>query len=467
MRNRYLYFLRIVLILCDLIIVNGCYWACYYLINSVWDGKLRLETYTAFISPYNLIWLVTVILFRMYHDETVRKIERLMRSTWKSVVMLMLLFSLYLFLTKNYALSRQFILFLFASLSVGFFVSRFIITVLENSKMQGRSRYRVSVAVMGFNDTGIKLAEYFGRHASEFRFEGILDEGDKTTFINKNSQQLHDVIRKGVRLAALRSIDEVYASVPPAYLVTAHTLVEEAEKQCVKLKVVPDLNSVIAAHFQIRYMNDFPVLSLRQEPLENLHNRFKKRLFDIVFSSLVIILILSWLYPIIALLIKLQSPGPVLFKQKRSGRNNKPFTCYKFRSMRVNKDSEKVQATKNDSRITPIGSFLRRSSLDELPQFFNVLKGEMSVVGPRPHMLAHTEQYRTIIDQFMVRHFLKPGITGWAQVSGFRGETKEVEQMEKRIQKDIWYLENWSLMLDIRIIYLTLYQVIRGDEKAY
>jgi len=243
--------------------------------------------------------------------------------------------------------------------------------------------------------------------------------------------------------------------------------VEEAEKQCVKLKVVPDLNSVIAAHFQIRYMNDFPVLSLRQEPLENLHNRFKKRLFDIVFSSLVIILILSWLYPLIALLIKLQSPGPVLFKQKRSGRNNKPFTCYKFRSMRVNKDSEKVQATKNDSRITPIGNFLRRSSLDELPQFFNVLKGEMSVVGPRPHMLAHTEQYRTIIDQFMVRHFLKPGITGWAQVSGFRGETKEVEQMEKRIQKDIWYLENWSLMLDIRIIYLTLYQVIRGDEKAY
>jgi len=467
MRNRYLYFLRIVLILCDLIIVNGCYWACYYLINSVWDGKLRLETYTAFVSPYNLIWLVTVILFRMYHDETVRKIERLMRSTWKSVVVLMLLFSLYLFITKNYALSRQFILFLFAFLSVGFFVSRFIITVLETSKMQGRSKYRVSVAVMGFNDTGIKLAEYFGSHANEFRFEGILDEGDKTTFINKNSQQLHDVIRKGVRQAALRSIDEVYASVPPAYLVTAHTLVEEAEKQCVKLKVVPDLNSIIAAHFQIRYMNDFPVLSLRPEPLENLHNRFKKRLFDIVFSSLVIILILSWLYPIIALLIKIQSPGPVLFKQKRSGRNNKPFTCYKFRSMRVNKDSEKMQATKNDSRITPIGSFLRRTSLDELPQFFNVLKGEMSVVGPRPHMLAHTEQYRTIIDQFMVRHFLKPGITGWAQVSGFRGETKEVAQMEKRIQKDIWYLENWSLMLDIRIIYLTLYQVVRGDEKAY
>ncbi|RYG50728.1 MAG: undecaprenyl-phosphate glucose phosphotransferase, partial [Chitinophagaceae bacterium] len=466
MRNRYLYFLRIVLIICDLLMVNGCYWACYFLIDEIW-GKLTLETYLNFVSPFNLVWLVTVILFRMYNDDTVRKIEKLMRATWRSVILLMVLFSLYLFLTKNYALSRQFLMFLFAFLSVGFFLSRFIITVLENSTMRKRSKYRVRVAVMGFNDTGIKLAEYFGGHANEFKFEGILDEGDKTTFVNKNSQQLHDVIRRGVRQAALRSIDEVYASVPPAFLVTAHTLVSEAEKQCVKLKIVPDLNSVIAAHFQIRYMNDFPVLSLRPEPLENLHNRFKKRIFDVIFSSLVIILLMSWLYPLLALLIKLQSPGPVLFKQKRSGRNNKPFVCYKFRSMRVNKDSEKVQATKNDNRITPIGRFLRRSSLDELPQFFNVLKGEMSVVGPRPHMLSHTEQYRSIIDQFMVRHFLKPGITGWAQVSGLRGETKEVEQMEKRIQKDIWYLENWSLMLDMRIIYLTLYQVIRGDEKAY
>lgn len=466
MRNRYLYFLRIVLILCDLIMINGCYWACYFLINLIWN-KLEFETYVDFVSPFNLIWLVTVILFRMYNDETVRKIEILMRATWKSVVTLMILFSLYLFVTKNYALSRQFILFLFTFLSVGFFFSRFIITVLENSKARNRSRYRVKVAVLGFNDTGIKLAEYFGLHPSEFRFEGILDEGDRSTFVNKNMMQLHDVIRRGIRQASLRSIDEVYASVPPAYLVTAHTLVEEAEKQCVKLKIVPDLNSVIAAHFQIRYMNDFPVLSLRPEPLENLHNRFKKRLFDVVFSLLVIVIILSWLYPIIALLIKMQSPGPVLFKQKRSGRNNKPFMCYKFRSMRVNKDSEKLQATKNDSRITSIGKFLRKSSLDELPQFFNVLKGEMSVVGPRPHMLSHTEQYRSIIDQFMVRHFLKPGITGWAQVSGFRGETKEVQQMEKRIEKDIWYLENWSLMLDLRIIYLTVYQVFRGDEKAY
>ncbi len=466
MRNRYLYFLRIVLILCDLLMVNGCYWATYLLINSIWD-KLELETYLDFVSPYNLIWLVTVIVFRLYNDETVRKIEQLMRATWKSVVALMVLFSLYLFVTKNYALSRQFLIFLFSFLSVAFFVSRFLITILESSKTRQRSRYRVKVAVLGFNDTGIKLAEYFGLHASEFRFEGILDEGDKTTFVNKNITQLHDVIRRGIRQASLRSIDEVYASVPPAYLVTAHTLVEEAEKQCVKLKIVPDLNSVIAAHFQISYMNDFPVLSLRPEPLENLHNRFKKRIFDVVFSLMVIVLLLSWLYPIIALLIKIQSPGPVLFKQKRSGRNNKPFMCYKFRSMRVNKESEKTQATKNDSRITRIGSFLRKSSLDELPQFFNVLKGEMSVVGPRPHMLSHTEQYRSIIDQFMVRHFTKPGITGWAQVSGFRGETKEVGQMEKRIEKDIWYLEHWSLMLDLRIIYLTVYQVVRGDEKAY
>jgi putative colanic acid biosynthesis UDP-glucose lipid carrier transferase len=326
-------------------------------------------------------------------------------------------------------------------------------------------RSKTSVAVLGFNPTGIKLASYFEKQSPHFTFKGILDESD-TLFVNE-AGELHSRLRAGIKLAQKRDVKEVYAAIPPEMMPNARILLREAEESFVRLKLVPDLSSAMAARYQITYMDDFPVITLRHEPLEGLNNRFKKRLFDLVFSTLVIVFLLSWLYPIIALLIKYQSPGPVLFKQLRSGRDNKPFFCYKFRSMKVNKDSDTKQASKDDDRITRIGKILRKTSLDELPQFFNVFKGEMSVVGPRPHMLSHTEQYRAIIDQFMVRHFLKPGITGWAQVTGFRGETKEHYQMTRRVEQDIYYLENWSLMFDVRIIFLTVYLAVKGDEKAF
>ncbi|MDE6354494.1 MAG: sugar transferase, partial [Prevotella sp.] len=171
--------------------------------------------------------------------------------------------------------------------------------------------------------------------------------------------------------------------------------------------------------------------------------------------------------PIIALIIKLQSPGPIFFKQSRTGMNGREFQCYKFRSMHVNKDADLVQATENDPRKFAFGNFMRKANVDELPQFFNVLKGDMSIVGPRPHMLHHTEVYRDLIDKYMVRHFVKPGITGWAQVTGYRGETKELWQMEGRVQRDIWYIENWSIWLDLRIIGKTALQIFIHDKNAY
>ena len=213
-------------------------------------------------------------------------------------------------------------------------------------------------------------------------------------------------------------------------------------------------------------LGHLPVISPRTEPLEIKANMLLKRVFDIVFSLLVILFVLTWLIPIFAILIKLESKGPVFFKQLRSGKDNLPFYCWKFRSMRVNADSDQQQARKNDSRITRIGAFMRKTSVDELPQFFNVLKGEMSVVGPRPHMLKHTDEYSALIEQFMVRHFVLPGITGWAQVSGLRGETREDGSMEARVKADIWYLENWSLLLDLKIAFLTVWKVLDGDKKA-
>lgn len=213
-------------------------------------------------------------------------------------------------------------------------------------------------------------------------------------------------------------------------------------------------------------IGEFRVYSNHKEPLMVFQNAAAKRLFDIVFSLCVCICMLP-LFPIIALMIKLQSPGPLFFKQARTGSDGKIFYCLKFRSMHVNKDADTVQATKNDPRKFPFGNFMRKTNIDELPQFFNVLKGDMSIVGPRPHMLKHTEQYSEIVDKYMVRHFCKPGITGYAQVTGYRGETKEVWQMEERIKRDIWYIENWSFWLDLKIIFMTAKSIIVPDKNAY
>lgn len=193
----------------------------------------------------------------------------------------------------------------------------------------------------------------------------------------------------------------------------------------------------------------------------------RKRLFDIAFAAIVIFFLLSWLIPLIALLIKLESKGPTFFRQLRTGKDGKPFYCLKFRSMTMNPDADVKQACKGDRRVTKVGAFLRKTSFDELPQFLNVLKGEMSIVGPRPHMLRHTEDYSKTIHNFMDRHMIMPGITGWAQVSGLRGETKDLSAMANRVNADIFYLHNWSFMLDMKIICLTVLQVFKQDENAF
>jgi putative colanic acid biosynthesis UDP-glucose lipid carrier transferase len=237
--------------------------------------------------------------------------------------------------------------------------------------------------------------------------------------------------------------------------------------ECIRFRIVPDLSIFVNQPMVVSYVGDMPVLSLRPEPLDDEGNRIKKRVLDIVISLIAIIFVLSWLLPIIALLIIIESKGPVFFIQLRSGRNNKTFYCYKFRSMKKNDDADKMQATKNDFRITKIGRILRKTSLDEFPQFFNVLKGDMTVVGPRPHLIKHTEDYSKLVDLFMIRQFLKPGITGWAQINGHRGEISDTEQIKSRVNHDLLYLENWNIWLDIKIIFLTVYNVFKGEKNAY
>jgi Undecaprenyl-phosphate glucose phosphotransferase len=262
-------------------------------------------------------------------------------------------------------------------------------------------------------------------------------------------------------------VDEIYYTLPLTYTAKIKEFISFTDKNMIRFKIIPDFRSFPFKRVNIDFFEDVPVITFRQEPLTDIVNQMLKRAFDVVFSFLVIVLLLSWLYPLIALLIKISSKGPILFKQVRSGLNNEEFMCFKFRSMAQNEDANDLQATKGDARITKIGSFLRKSSLDEMPQLINVFMGDMSVVGPRPHMLKHTEEYSALIGKYMVRQLVKPGITGAAQVKGYRGETKELKDMEGRVRADVWYIENWTLALDINLVALTVWNVIKGDEKAY
>ena len=238
------------------------------------------------------------------------------------------------------------------------------------------------------------------------------------------------------------------------------------DHKVIRFYYVPVSVESIGLNLKREMLDDMEVFTTYENPLQNPVNRFVKRIFDIVFSIIALIPT-ALIFPFVFIIMKIQSPGPILFKQRRTGIDGKTFNCYKFRSMHVNADADKVQATKDDPRKYPFGNFMRKANIDELPQFINVLQGRMSIVGPRPHMLAHTEQYSELIDKYMVRHFVKPGVTGWAQVTGFRGETKELWQMEGRVKRDIWYIENWSIWLDIRIIWLTFKSIFIHDKNAY
>ncbi|MDU1905479.1 MAG: undecaprenyl-phosphate glucose phosphotransferase [Dysgonomonas sp.] len=262
-------------------------------------------------------------------------------------------------------------------------------------------------------------------------------------------------------------VDEVYCTLQNSKEKEIVSLVNFAETNMIRFFLVPDFYSYLPRKLVLNFLQSTPVLTIRQEPLQLLYNRIIKRGFDIIFSFIILVSLFPFIFFIFGLLIKLTSKGPVFFKQKRTGLKGKSFTCYKFRSMRLNEDSDEEITSHGDPRITTIGKFMRRTSLDEMPQFFNVLIGNMSVVGPRPHMIKQTDLYEKLIDRFMIRHLIKPGITGWAQISGYRGETKNLEQMEGRFRRDVWYIENWSFILDIKIIIVTIIKVIKGDEQAY
>jgi len=458
-------YLRITCFITDLLVINLSYLFSFYVVSTFYHPDMTWNNrYLVSIVAFNLIWLFSSIVMRLYALRTFNITETFFRRTYRAALLHFVLFMAFLFFTKSNIVQSVFLT-SFVLISLCFVGSRFLL-VYAQEYFQKRTTKGKKIAILGYNSTAERLAAYFQKRKGDYIFKGFFDD-DISKYAALGKSDFIGNMKNCLDYVEQNRIEEIYSTILPDQSQQVEALVLAAEQKCVRVKFVPDFSRQLDERFYISFVEDFPIITLRKEPLDQINNRFKKRIFDIFFSSLVIILILSWLTPILALLIKLESRGPVFFKQKRSGRDNEPFWCLKFRSMHVDNNNEQLQAKKDDPRITRVGAFIRKTSLDEMPQFFNVFMGNMSVAGPRPHMLAHTKQYSTVIDKYMVRHLLKPGITGWAQVNGYRGETESPELMQKRVEHDLWYMENWSLMLDVKIVFLTIINMVKGEKNAY
>ena len=423
------------------------------------------DKYRFLIIIYNSVWILVALMLQLYELKQLKRLDRILFNICKALSFNILILTAILFSLKASQFSREHLFYTYLILLCLLVFWRYLAVQLIN--LYRKSGYNYSrVIIIGGGEVAQQLNNYFNSDdVLGVRLMGIFS--DNGISFNKKSSTFTGNLEDLELFALKNNIDEIFYTMPLTYTKKIKNLVDFCDKYMIRFKIVPDFRGFLFKRVNIDFFDDVPVITLREEPLRDFVNRFLKRMFDLIFSSFVIFFILSWLYPLIALLIKLSSKGPVLFKQSRSGVNNEEFLCYKFRSMTSSSDADSKQAIKDDLRITKLGSFLRKSSLDEFPQFINVFMGDMSVVGPRPHMLLHTKEYSELISKYMVRQLVKPGITGVAQVRGYRGETKELEDMEGRIRLDVWYIENWSLSLDINIILQTIWNIFRGDENAY
>lgn len=466
MKYKYSPLIKWISVITDFLLLNLALYFSFLIENqgaSLWSGEY--ENYRVHFLLINLYWFYCSSIVKLYDNMMLKEIFPMVKATIITLVMFVIAPFAITVLLPNSSLSITFVINSFVMLSSLLLLSRATFLSIRKIRHKFWAEHK-KVVIIGAGPGGKKLYSYFNTNLHlGYQVAGFFDD-ELSEDLDENTPTLGKV-KDCLEYAKVNGITEVFCTLSGKELKKVKLLLQEAEKQMIRLRLVPDLNDFFDKNVLLDVHGHMPILVPRNEPLENKANEVMKRAFDFVFSLLVIVFLLSWLIPLIGIILKCDSKGPIFFKQLRSGKDNNAFYCYKFRSMTVNSDSDSKQATKGDARITRVGAFLRKTSLDELPQFFNVLKGEMSVVGPRPHMLKHTEDYSLLINNFMVRHYLTPGITGWAQVSGYRGETKETSEMANRIEADIWYLENWSLILDLKIIFRTVWQAVRGSENAF
>ncbi|WP_366185710.1 exopolysaccharide biosynthesis polyprenyl glycosylphosphotransferase [Flavobacterium ovatum] len=445
-KGRYSGYIRPFTYFIDLILINLLF---YYCIES------KIELISHFFITFS--WLI--ISWNIGYYEVYRftkPLEIVSKIFNQFLIFTILIFAYAGYMVENVSISKSFkyVVLVIALTAV---LKLFVYYFLQFFRRFLGGNFR-KVIVIGSGEEIKELIQFFNEN---------IDYGYKIVnifYVNKDSNLQ---IQKALQYVLNNYIDEIYCSLVDLEVKDVILLEDFADKNLKTLKYIPDSKNILLNNINYDYLGYIPLIPMRDIPLDNPRNYILKRVFDIIFSLFMIVFVLSWLTIILTILIKLETKGPVFFKQKRNGINYKVFICYKFRSLYVNKSSDTELVTKFDKRITKIGKIIRKTNIDEMPQFFNVLLGDMSIVGPRPQMISVNEDYLQRIDKFMVRHFIKPGITGLAQVSGFRGEIESNEDIVNRVKFDVFYVEKWSFLLDLKIIFSTIVCTLVGDKKAY
>ncbi|MDR0692131.1 MAG: undecaprenyl-phosphate glucose phosphotransferase [Prevotellaceae bacterium] len=457
--NRYTIPISWIIVIEDILVLNSLYIVLICLFDFTWDSSF----YQLLQFLMNVGYVVGIAIIRV--EVNIRKLHfpNILKRNFSRLSILFLILLLSLFVQKiTDEVSRLFVLTFLGTIFVFLSIFHWITKRILLRLLSG-NRYSEKSIILGAGLLGEKVyAELTNHSYAEAQVLGFFDDNP-----TRNNGHLLGTIEDAKAYALSHGVARIYCALPLSANEKILDFLNFSEDHVIKYYIVPAVGYYTSTPLLLDAVGNMPVFIVRRSPLSYTYNAMLKRLFDLAFSFVFLVTLFPIIYLSIAIAIKLSSPGPVFFVQQRTGKRGATFKCYKFRSMQCNKEAHTKQATSNDSRTTAVGRFLRCANLDEVPQFINVFKGDMSIVGPRPHMLLHTNQYSQLVNKYMVRHFVKPGITGWAQVNGFRGETKHVEQMEGRIKRDIWYLENWSLWLDIKIMWRTLAVTIKGDKKAY
>ena len=457
-QGRFLIIIAVLYIVEDIFLLN-----LLFLVTFIIFGLPFNESYRLLLILINLGYLLSFALVRVdFNDVKQLHVPHLLwRNFYKlSITAFILIISLF-FLKISDTYSR---LFIFVFFSVSYIIMVFAQWVTRKA-LTFTIRKNISKGIiLGAGILGVKVFDEMLRNI----YNGVVILGFFDDHTDKNTVGKLGNIEDAKEYILKNGVTNIFSTLPLSAVEQIRDFIKFSESHVIKFHIVPDIGYYHTGDLPIiEQIGKMPVFVLRNTPLSYAHSAIIKRGFDILISAIAIIIIFPVLLPVLGILITLSSPGPIFFKQQRTGIRGENFYCYKFRTMRCSGDANTKQATINDNRKTRLGDFLRKTSIDELPQLFNVLIGDMSLVGPRPHMLQHTDEYSPKVDKYMVRHFIKPGITGLAQVNGFRGETKEIELMEQRIKADIFYVENWTLRMDLQIIAKTALSIIKGDEKAY
>ena len=444
-KGRYSIWIKPLLYLIDLLIISLLSY--FFLTTEVID-----------LSVFVFFWIFLSIFYSFYSIYRFTKLIKITSLLFKQFFVFILLIFSYLYI-KNADISTDTVLRFFTILFTTFTTWRILLHyIFKKYRIITGGNYK-QVIIVGANKSTKQLEQFFNNQPGYgYKFMGF--------FTNKEGESSLGSIPESFNYILNNNIDEIYCSVKELNNNQIKKFIDFCDLKLKTLKFIPDNKDIYGKNFNLDYYDITPILSLRDIPLDNPIKSITKRIFDIIFSLIVVCFVLSWLIPILGLIIVIESKGPIFFRQNRPGIKERGFDCYKFRSMQLNARSED-SATRNDARITKVGKFIRRTSIDELPQFFNVLFGNMSVVGPRPHLWRQNEMYGPKISKYMVRHFVKPGVTGLAQVRGYRGEIETREDIVNRTKYDIFYIENWSLFMDVNIIFQTVSNIFKGEEKAY